>query len=69
MERQTPQENVWRTLKANWVLWPAANALAFAVVPRDLRILYSNAVGVLWCAYVSLACNKLPGVPPPGPGR
>lgn len=58
--------NWWRTLKANWVLWPLANTAAFALIPADLRILYGNAVGVLWCCYVSLSCSG-PGAPPPPP--
>lgn len=66
-------ENWWRTLKANWMLWPAANLIAFAMIPQDLRILYSNAIGVAWCAYVSLslaasaAGGSLPPPPPPPP--
>jgi len=34
------------TLAANYVLWPAANAINFAFVPNDQRILYINIVGV-----------------------
>lgn len=103
-------DNWWRTLKANWLLWPAANLVAFAAIPQvrgererergafldffflsfffslslahrkpenknlktlqDLRILYSNAVGVAWCAYVSLslaASGASPHPPPPPP--
>lgn len=59
--------NWWRTLKANWCLWPAANLVAFAAIPADLRILYANAVGVLWCCYVSIACNGPASLPPPPP--
>jgi hypothetical protein len=102
------------------MLWPAANLIAFAMIPQvrrekekskrffarlnltwgftifvffssslpstfiplllptqpksinqDLRILYSNAIGVAWCAYVSLslaasaAGGSLPPPPPP----
>ena len=48
------------------MLWPAANLLAFAAIPADLRILYGNVVGIAWCCYVSLACAAA-GAPPPPP--
>lgn len=98
--------------QANWMLWPAANLIAFAAIPQvkrrkkkkkkkqkrrvffafiffanlfsfpffppstppqqDLRILYSNTIGVAWCAYVSLSVaaaaaggGSLPPPPPP----
>jgi Mpv17 / PMP22 family len=59
-------ENWWRTLKANWMLWPAANLVAFAAIPADLRILFANGIGVLWISYVSIACSA-PGAGPPPP--
>ena len=34
------------TLKAGWMLWPAAHALNFALVPTQHRILYINVVSV-----------------------
>ncbi|CAK0742493.1 hypothetical protein CVIRNUC_001400 [Coccomyxa viridis] len=48
------QEKLWPTMKANWVVWPLANFIAFRFLHQDVRILYANIVGILWCAYVSL---------------
>eukprot|EP00884_Botryococcus_braunii_P009704 jgi/Botrbrau1/18735/Bobra.0386s0058.1 len=51
------QDTLWSLLIANWTVWPLANLVAFAFIPRDLRILYSNVIGVAWCAYMSLSVN------------
>jgi len=34
------------TLAANYLLWPAANGVNFALVPADQRVLYVNCIGV-----------------------
>jgi protein Mpv17 len=34
------------TLRANWLLWPAAHAINFALVPPSQRILYITCVNV-----------------------
>ena len=44
----------------------AANLVAFACIPADLRIIYGNAIGVLWVTFVSLSCAA-PGAGPPPP--
>jgi hypothetical protein len=40
------QEKLWPTMKANWVVWPLANFIAFRFLHQDVRILYANIVGV-----------------------
>ena len=40
------QEKLWPTVKANWMLWPAANWIAFRFLKADWRILYANIIGV-----------------------
>ncbi|CAL8460547.1 g76 [Coccomyxa elongata] len=58
------QEKLWSTMKANWVVWPLANFIAFRFLHQDMRILYANIIGILWCAYVSLVFyNQVPKVP------
>lgn len=55
------QTKLWPTLKANWVVWPLANFIAFRFLHQDMRILYANFIGILWCAYVSLVFyNQVP---------
>jgi protein Mpv17 len=39
-------EKLWPTLKAGWMLWPAAHVLNFALIPTQHRILYANVVSV-----------------------
>ena len=41
------------TLAVNWRLWPLANAINFALVPAELRLLYINVVSVFWNVYLS----------------
>jgi hypothetical protein len=43
------------TLKANYMLWPAAHCINFAFIPGDQRILYINCVAVLWTVVLSTA--------------
>ncbi len=40
------QDKLWPTMKANWVVWPLANFIAFRFLHQDVRILYANIVGV-----------------------
>lgn len=40
------QQKLWPTLKAGWMLWPAAHVVNFALVPTHHRILYANVVSV-----------------------
>jgi protein Mpv17 len=58
------------TLAKNYAIWPLANALAFSIIPGDLRILFANVVGVLYCAWISASSLGGGGVrggalPPP----
>ncbi|GLC48945.1 hypothetical protein PLESTB_000165800 [Pleodorina starrii] len=54
------------TLKANYVLWPLAHVINFAFVPPAQRILYCNAVGVVWTVILSTILNsKTPPKPSP----
>jgi protein Mpv17 len=43
----------WPTLKLHYIVWPLAHVVNFALVPPSQRILYVNAVSVLWTAYMS----------------
>lgn len=40
------EKKLWPTLKAGWMLWPAAHVINFAMVPTHHRILYANVVSV-----------------------
>ncbi|KAG2449968.1 hypothetical protein HYH02_000072 [Chlamydomonas schloesseri] len=46
------------TLKANYLLWPLAHIINFALVPPSQRILYCNAVGLIWTAILSTILNS-----------
>ncbi len=62
------------TMKANYVLWPMAHIINFAFVPPAQRILYCNAVGVVWTVILSTILNAKPppaaaSAPMPSGGR
>lgn len=44
---------VWPTLLASYMLWPAALLVNYSLVPPRHRVLYVNAVTVLWSAILS----------------
>lgn len=48
------------TMSANYILWPLAHIINFAFVPPAQRILYCNAVGVLWTVILSTILNSRP---------
>ena len=49
-------------LLANYALWPAAHLINFRFVPPAQRILYINAVQILWSAYLSHLAARGMGV-------
>lgn len=41
----------WTVMKANWVVWPLPSLVNLALVPLEYRVLWTNAVAVVWkCA-------------------
>ena len=65
------QEKLWPTLKAGWMLWPAAHVVNFALIPTHHRILYANVVSVAGTFLLSRAAagdfsKKGPGEKVPG---
>ena len=57
MEGGSPREklakNYFSALKANYMLWPAAQAVNFKVVPLEHRVLFVNVVSIGWNCYLS----------------
>mmetsp|Transcript_6078 Transcript_6078/g.12942 ORF Transcript_6078/g.12942 Transcript_6078/m.12942 type:complete len:223 (-) Transcript_6078:805-1473(-) len=39
-------------LVKNWSVWIPANAISYAVIPLNLRVLYGNIVSIFWTAYL-----------------
>lgn len=54
----TAAHHAWPTLQANWMLWPAAQAFNFGLVPAELQVLCMNVVGLGWNTYLSLAAAQ-----------
>ncbi|GAM22026.1 hypothetical protein SAMD00019534_052010, partial [Acytostelium subglobosum LB1] len=55
---QAIQNDLFFALKANWTLWPLANAINFALIPPSLRVLYVSTVSVFWNIFLSNLGNK-----------
>jgi len=36
----------------NWSVWIPANAISYALVPLNLRVLYGNVISIFWTAYL-----------------
>ncbi|EXJ79087.1 hypothetical protein A1O3_08588 [Capronia epimyces CBS 606.96] len=57
MEGSDPKEKLEKTylpgLKANWVLWPAVQAVNFKLVPLEHRVLVVNIVSLGWNCFLS----------------
>ncbi len=52
------KEQVPGAVLNNWKLWPAAQAINFAVVPVPHQVLFANAVSVFWNGYLSWSANQ-----------
>lgn len=40
--------NIMAILKANWMVWPAANFVTFKFISQDYRILFCNVLSIFW---------------------
>ncbi|KAA8498735.1 Peroxisomal membrane protein 2 [Porphyridium purpureum] len=50
--RQSLKANLLNVMKKNWGVWIPANAIAYAVIPLNLRVLYGNIISIFWTAYL-----------------
>ena len=57
LEGGSPKEKIEKNyasaLKANYMLWPAAQMVNFSVVPLEHRVLFVNLVSIGWNSYLS----------------
>ncbi|GMH40906.1 hypothetical protein BSKO_08810 [Bryopsis sp. KO-2023] len=54
----TIQEELIPTILSSYVIWPLAHLINFRFIPSQQRILYINAVQIVWTAFLSnLAAN------------
>ncbi|KAI0562220.1 hypothetical protein FGB62_64g150 [Gracilaria domingensis] len=44
----TVKTKLWSAMKANWMLWPAAQFINFSFVPKHLQVVYVNCVALVW---------------------
>jgi protein Mpv17 len=58
--RQKIKDSLWPTLKVNWMVWPAVQALNLSIVPPHLRLFVVNAVALPWSTYLAYVSNSKP---------
>ncbi|XP_055930386.1 protein Mpv17-like isoform X1 [Argiope bruennichi] len=51
-------EEYFKVLKTNYMLWPAAQLITFYVIPLQYRIIFVSFVALLWNTYLASQANK-----------
>jgi len=47
------KENIWNTLKVNWMIWPLVQVINFSFIPPHERVLFVNIINMPWTAYLA----------------
>lgn len=56
--RKKLNDNWWKTLTANWTVWPAVQTVNFAFVPVQLRLLVVNTISIAWNCFLLMQLNS-----------
>ncbi|CAL1263474.1 unnamed protein product [Larinioides sclopetarius] len=51
-------EDYFKVLKTNYMLWPAAQLITFYVIPLQYRLIFVSSVALLWNTYLASQANK-----------
>ena len=54
-------ENLWPTLRVNWVYWSAVHVMTFALVPLEYRVAFVAVKNFFWGSYLSWAATPEQG--------
>jgi hypothetical protein len=49
---QKIRRELFAVMKKSWMLWIPVNAINYALIPLELRVLFANIVDVFWTAYL-----------------
>jgi protein Mpv17 len=52
------QSSFWSAYLSDWMTWPPANAIAFSVVPIQVRPVFIGCVQICWQGYMSVLGHK-----------
>mmetsp|Transcript_1675 Transcript_1675/g.2978 ORF Transcript_1675/g.2978 Transcript_1675/m.2978 type:complete len:216 (-) Transcript_1675:275-922(-) len=47
-----------KVMLKNWSVWIPANAISYALIPLNLRVLYGNIISIFWTAYLIKQVNR-----------
>ena len=50
--------NIWPTLKANWMFWPAVQGINLGLVPPQFQLLVVNCASIPWNTYLASQTAK-----------
>lgn len=51
------KDAAWRLQKAGWRLWPYVGLITHTIIPTQHKVLFVDAVEVVWVTYLSLSAN------------
>lgn len=49
---------LWPAMKANWTLWPVAQFVNFAIIPKTFQIVYVNCIALVWNAILTYISHQ-----------
>lgn len=52
------RSKLWPSMKANWMLWPAAQVINFACIPRSFQVVYVNCIALVWCVILAYIAHE-----------
>jgi len=59
--------NFWELLTAGWKLWPLVAIVTYTLIPPEHRVLWIDAIEIVYSALLSTIANKDPVADPPPP--
>lgn len=63
------QTKLWPSMKANWLLWPAAQMINFTIIPKTFQIIYVNGVALIWNVILTYISHDESEIKIPSPGN
>ena len=62
---QRVRATAWPSLRSSWKFWPLVHMITYSVVPSHLRVLWVDAVEVVWVAILATCVSTAKAAPAP----